>query len=252
MFLSPQALAAELDAAVDQRQLVTYYQPQIDLSSGDIVAVEALVRWIHPTYGVIPPDEFIPIAESIGSIRRVGRTVLTDAAQQLTRWSAAGKRLELSVNISPTELGPELAGELVETLDEFGMDPTLLTMEITETEPIIDLPRAVRCLHEVRALGVGVSVDDFGTGYASINQLRNLPATELKVDQSLIRGNRSAARRTLIPVLAEASDLGIRIVAEGVETADQMNHAIELGCQRAQGYLIGAPMTPDEFNAHFS
>jgi len=251
VFPTTSALAAGLNEAVDRRQFVAYYQPQVDIASGRVVSVEALARWIHPEFGVIPPNEFIPVAESVGSIRQVDRSVFTHAVRQIARWTATSLNLELSVNISPSELVPGLAGELLPILESEGVDPHLITMEITESEPILDLPVAVRCLHELRDHGIGVSVDDFGTGYSSVSQLRDLPTTELKIDQSLIRGTRDAAHKALDVVLAEAADRGIRIVAEGVETHDQMNHAIELGCHRAQGYIIGAPMGPEEFEARF-
>jgi len=249
VFPTPSALAAGLSEAVDRQELVTYYQPQLDIATRRIVAVEALVRWAHPIFGMIPPDEFIPVAESAGNIHDVGRAVFTDAVGQIAAWKSRGIDLELSVNVSPTELGPDLAEELMTVLSLHDVDPHLLTMEITESEPIVDLPRALSCLRELRSDGIGVSVDDFGTGYSSVHQLRSLPATELKVDQSLIRGPREVAQKALVPVLAEAVTLGIRIVAEGVETDDQMAFAIELGCHRAQGFLIGEPMTAIEFEA---
>lgn len=251
VFQTPHALAAGLSEALDRQELVTYFQPQVDIRSRRVVAVEALVRWVHPIFGVIPPDEFIPIAESAGTIHDVGQTVAADAISQIAQWASRDVELEVSINVSPTELGPSLAPELRALLAEHGLSPALLTAEITESEPILDLPRALSCLHELRDLGVGVSVDDFGVGYSSLSQLRSLPATELKVDQSLIRGTRDAARKALEPVLSEASELGIRIVAEGVETEDHLAHAIELGCDRAQGYLIGEPMTALEFEARF-
>ena len=231
---------------------MAHYQPQIDIASGKVVSVEALARWVHPRFGVIPPGDFIPVAESEGRIQEVDRAIFTLAVAQIASWNSRSLDLELSVNVSPTELAPGLSDELLPILETHGVDPHCLTMEITESEPIVDLSRAVQCLHELRDLGIGVSVDDFGTGYSSVSQLRNLPATELKIDQSLIRGTREAARAALDPALKEAIDLGLRIVAEGVETHDQMNHAIELGCHRAQGYIIGAPMGPEEFEARFA
>lgn len=251
VFQTPQALAAGLSEALDRHELVTYFQPQVDIGTGRVVAVEALVRWVHAVFGVIPPDEFIPIAESAGTIHEVGKTVAADAISQIAEWKSRGIDLEISVNVSPTELGPTLAAELETLLALHDVEPLLLTAEITESEPILDLPRATSCLRELRELGIGVSVDDFGVGYASVGQLRSLPATELKVDQSLIRGSRAVARKTLEPVLAEASESGIRIVAEGVETEDHLAHARELGCDRAQGYLIGEPMTAIELEARY-
>ena len=236
-------LAADLEGAAQRGELLAHYQPQIDLTTGRIVSVEALVRWDHPEYGIIAPNTFIPVAEWAGNIREVGRFVLQASTRQLSTWRDAGLELELSINVSPTELEGDLfCGEVLNALAECSLNPPMLTLEITEAEPIVDLPHAVECLNELRDLGIGVSIDDFGTGHSSPDQLHNLPATELKVDQSLIRGTRQAARRVLHAVLAEAKETGIRVVAEGVETADQLDHAIALGCDRAQGYLIGQPM----------
>ncbi len=251
MFRSPSALAASLTEAVESRQLVAYYQPQVDIASGRVVSVEALARWIHPQFGVISPMEFIPVAEATGTISQVDRAVFTQAVRQVSSWASQSLNVELSVNVSPSELIPGLVDELTPILQTYGVDPHIVTMEVTESEPIHDLPRAVEALHELRAIGIGVSIDDFGTGYSSVSQLRDLPTTELKIDQSLIRGPRDVAGRALGTALTEAVDLGLRIVAEGVETHDQMDHAIELGCHRAQGYIIGAPMGAEEFESRF-
>ena len=236
-------LAADLSGAAERGELLTNYQPQLDLASGRVVAVEALVRWDHPRHGVIAPNTFIPVAEWAGNIREVGGFVLAESTRQLAQWRDAGLALEMSVNVSPTELEGDLfCGGVLNSLARWILDPSLLTIEITETEPIVDLPHAVECLDELRGHGVGVSIDDFGTGHSSVDQLHNLPTTEFKIDQSLIRGTRRAARRVLRAVIQEAKQTGIRIVAEGVETAEQLDHAVALGCDRAQGYLIGRPM----------
>ncbi len=236
-------MTTDPSGAAARGELLVHFQPQQDLTSGRIVAVEALARWHHPELGTIPPNAFIPIAEWVGAIHEVGEFVLEETCRQAAEWTAASLALEVSINVSPLQLTNNAFAELaISTVRRHRLRPETVTLEITEAEPIVDLPNAVAALGRVREFGMGVSVDDFGIGYSSIEQVRNLPATELKIDQSLIRGSRATARRMLRAVIDDAHADGLCIVAEGIETDDQLDLAIELGCDRAQGYLIGRPM----------
>lgn len=235
---------ADVRGAAERGELLAHYQPQVDLVSGRIVAVEALARWLHPTKGAVPPDEFIPEAERSGAVGEVGDFMLDEACHQLATWRDGGIHLELSVNVSPIQLATaQFAARLVSLTMELSLEPRLITVEVTETQPIADMPTVVARLEVLRALGMGVAVDDYGIGFSSPEQLHSLPATELKIDQSLIRGSRDHAIQLLGPVIAEAKADGIRIVAEGVETDEQLALARELRADRAQGYLLGRPMS---------
>lgn len=239
-------LVDDLRGATERGELIAHYQPQVALPGQRIVAVEALARWIHPELGTISPTDFIPAAEASGLIRSVGHHMLESAARQVRTWQSSAPQLGLSVNVSPTQLIADDYCEAVSTvLERTGLEPTLLTLEITETLPILDLDAVVECLGHIRDLGVGVSIDDFGAGHTTLEQFRSLPATELKIDQSIIRGDANAAVEVLDEVLREARDRGLRVVAEGVETAAHLELAIALGCDRAQGFLLGAPMDVD-------
>lgn len=236
--------AAQLLGAAARGELLAHYQPQIDLETGRIVAVEALARWIHPELGAVPPEEFIAAAEDAGVVGEIGDFMLDEGCHQLAQWRDQGLTLELSVNVSPLQLATaQFAARLVSLMMQLSLDAELITLEVTESLPIQEMSTVVGRLEVLRALGMGVSVDDFGIGYSSAEQLRDLPATELKIDQSLIRGDREATIEFLKPVLGEARKSGLRIVAEGVETEEQLALARELGADRAQGYLIGRPMS---------
>lgn len=236
--------ASDLSGAAGRGELLAHYQPQMDVESGRIVAVEALARWLHPELGAVPPDQFIPAAEEAGVVNEIGDFMLDESCRQLSMWQRQGVHLELAINVSPTQLATaSFAARLVGLLMEFQIEPALVTVEVTESLPILDMPRVVARLEVLRALGVGVSVDDFGTGFSSPEQVRDLPATELKIDQSIIRGDRQRAIDSLGAFIAGAKEDGLRIVAEGVETEDQLQLARELGADRAQGYLIGRPMS---------
>jgi EAL domain-containing protein (putative c-di-GMP-specific phosphodiesterase class I) len=236
----------DLRGAAARGELRAHYQPLVALPSRRTVGVEALARWQHPEFGPISPADFIPAAEKAGLIIAVGRHILELALRQTAAWHAVGLRLDLSVNVSPTQLIEEDYCDGVSALLEHcSLTPEVLTLEITETEPIHDLPAVVECLGYVRDLGVGISIDDFGAGHTSVEQFRNLPATELKIDQSIIQGPLEDAEAALQAVLPEGRGRGIRIVAEGVETPSHLKVAEALGCDRAQGYLLGAPADAD-------
>jgi EAL domain-containing protein (putative c-di-GMP-specific phosphodiesterase class I) len=236
--------AASLTGAVARGEFAAHYQPQFDLRTGRIVAVEALARWTHPEFGSIPPDEFIAVAEQTGYVREIGRFMLHTSCRQLATWRAEGIHLEVSVNVSPVELiHPTFARDVLAILEECGTSPEEVTLEVTETLPIEDGPHLLDGLDEVRSAGLSISIDDFGVGYASVERVRDLHATELKIDKSLIR---EPAAIELEAAIAQAKARGLRIVAEGVETEAHLARARELHSDRAQGYLLGRPVPADE------
>ena len=238
----------DLRGAGQRGELVAYFQPQVALPGRQVVGVEALARWDHPEFGLISPTDFIPAAESSGLIAEIGHHMLDLAVQQAAAWRASGRGLDVAVNVSPNQLADDdYCEDVSAVLDRHGLDPATLTLEITETQPIADVPAVIECLLHVRGLGVGVSIDDFGAGHSSLEQFRRLPASEVKLDQSIIQGPVDDAYARLSDVLVEARERGLRIVAEGVETHEQLALAERLGCDRAQGYLIGRPMAAEAF-----
>ena len=212
--------------------------------------MEALVRWDHPQRGLVWPDEFIPVAEVTGTIVALGAWVLRTACAQVQAWSRrhGGEQLRLAVNVSATQLTPGFPDEVGAVLAETGLDPEWLTLEITESLLAEDDPQAVACLHELAERGIALSVDDFGTGYSSLNRLQAFPITELKVDKSFVDGVGAPGPSALLvtSIIALAHGLGLEVVAEGVETQEQYDFLRSRGCERAQGYLLGRPVSATE------
>ncbi|WP_213816788.1 EAL domain-containing protein [Glaciihabitans sp. dw_435] len=240
-------LAADLLGAVDRGEIVAHYQPQIELSSGDIVAAEALCRWNHPELGMVPPDTFIPIAENNGAIDGIGAFMAETACDWLGTHTMREQPIEISVNVSAIQLAePDFYEKLATTIDASGVDPNLLTIEITESLRF-DTEAVSKRLSYLLSIGVGVSIDDFGTGYASVDQLLDLPATELKIDQSLVQDTSPASSVLMTAVVSLVHRRGARVIAEGVETDEQLARVREAGFDRAQGYLFAAPMPAGEF-----
>jgi EAL domain-containing protein (putative c-di-GMP-specific phosphodiesterase class I) len=193
---------------------------------------------------------FIPVAEATGLIHELGRFMLEECLAAADQWRSTGREVEISVNVSPVQLTtPTFSADLAAKVLERLSTPTALTIEITESLPLPNLDEIVPRLDELRSLDVGVSLDDFGSGHTSVEQLRRLPLTEVKFDRSLIQGKAADARRTLQDAAARAKELGLRTVAEGVETSAHLELAREVGCDRAQGFLLGAPMRLAEVDA---
>jgi len=243
-------LDADLRRAFDHDEFRLYYQPQVDLLSGQIVGLEALVRWEHPVRGIILPNEFIPLAEESGLVVRLGDWVLHDACRQIKLWSTAGLApRQTAVNVSAVQLS---RGNLVESvrhaLELSGIVPEHLELEITESFVMADRDRSFKSLAEIKALGVRLSIDDFGTGYSSLAYLQQLEVHKLKVDMSFVRdmltnrGNASIVKA----VIALGHSLGLEIIAEGVEQEEQARHLRTLRCDVIQGYLISRPLPTDE------
>ena len=223
------------------------------LPAGPAIGVEALVRWLHPTYGVIPPAKFIPLAEESGLICEIGRWVLEEAAAQLALWSRRYPELErlyVSVNLSGAQLHDELFVQLVhEVLTVNGLSGSSVALELTESVLMEDPDAAAVTLGELRKLGVRVAIDDFGSEYSSLAYLKRFPATILKIDKSFVDGLAQAdsADATLIAAgVAMGRALGITTVAEGVETAAQAKRLLELGCEEVQGFLFSRPIRADK------
>ena len=221
------------------------YQPIVDLASGEITGLEALVRWEHPHRGLLLPGDFVPLAEDTGLIVPLGAIVLDRACRQTREWGArAGRPLTVSVNLSGRELGvPSLVTAIAQTLDASGLDPALLCLEITESMLMTDVQASIRSLTALRALGVRLAVDDFGTGYSALAYLKHFPVHQLKIDRSFVAGLERDPRDAAIvsTVLALAESLGLDAVAEGVETRAQEEHLRALGCRLAQGYRFARP-----------
>ena len=239
------AMVSELRRAIDQDELSLYFQPKLDLETGEVTCAEALVRWDHPTHGLLSPDVFVPIAEQTGLIRPLARWVLDAALRQCNRWRRDGLDLSVAVNLSMRNLhDPEVVDTIRQLLLRWGIPPARLVIEITESSLMADAARAMDVLGRLRGMGVSVSIDDFGTGYSSLAYLKRLPVDELKIDKSFVAhiasdGNDAAIVRSTIGL---AHDLGLSVVAEGIEDQQTLEFLAELGCDVAQGYFISRPL----------
>lgn len=241
-------LTADLGTAIQRDELVLHYQPIVNLRSGSVTWTEALVRWRHPTRGLLAPDVFIPLAERSGLILDVGRWTLTEATRAAKAWTDRrpdALPVGVSVNISAVELrDPRFFDVVRGALDKSGLDPELLCIELTETAVMADIEGARAVLTALRALGVSIAVDDFGTGYASLTYLRRLPVTSVKIDRSFTDGLGEEVEDTMIvsAVIGLSSQLNLDVIAEGVETSEQLALLSDMGCSNAQGYLLSKPV----------
>jgi diguanylate cyclase (GGDEF)-like protein len=244
-------MEADLRRAVDRNELILHYQPQIEANTGTPYGCEALVRWVHPQRGLVPPDQFIPLAEETGLIAPLGEWVLRTACQQQVEWRAAGlPDLIVAVNISALQFRKrDFVPMVARMLTETGADPACIELEITESalmEPSSELSGRLQDLVD---LGLTLALDDFGTGYSSLSYLKRLPIARLKIDRSFVDdlpGNAEDAAVTSA-ALSLARDLGMQVVAEGVETEAQRQYLAERGCHAMQGYLFSRPLTVDAF-----
>jgi EAL domain-containing protein (putative c-di-GMP-specific phosphodiesterase class I) len=239
----------EVRRAIDNDELVLHYQPQVALDSGRLVSVEALLRWQHPERGLIAPGEFLSAVEDHVIINRITSVVLHKALSQIKVWQAQGRSIPVSVNVASRSLmNVGFPAEVAALLDEYGVEPQLLCLELTETTVMQDPARCGRTLQALHGLGVRLSMDDYGTGYASIAHLKNLPLDELKVDRSFVsRMMHDAQYRVLTESIVDLGhNLGLTVVAEGVEDADASYALSAFGCDLAQGYLYCRPVAPDE------
>jgi diguanylate cyclase (GGDEF)-like protein len=242
-------LAGELRRAIHNEELVLHFQPKAELASGEIVGVEALVRWQHPERGFIPPNEFIPIAERTGLIKQLSRHVLAGALRQCSEWRDSGLDLHVAVNLTiPDLLDLELPDLIATLLQETGVRPDQLELEITETTILADPFRVRQVLERLNEMGLRLAIDDFGTGYSSLAYLKRLPVQTIKIDRSFVMdmcGNANDA--TIVRSTIDLGrNLGLEVVAEGVETQEAWGALCALGCTLAQGYLISRPLPADE------
>jgi diguanylate cyclase (GGDEF)-like protein len=241
-------LELDLRDALGSEQFFLLYQPTFDLKSEAVTGVEALIRWRHPGRGVVPPDQFIPIAEQTGLIVPIGRWVLLDACRQAAVWHANGHPIGIAVNVSACQLETdELVRDVQEALAESGLEPTALTLEITETTLMRNADEAARRLTVLKTLGIRVAVDDFGTGYSSLAYLRQFPVDSLKIDRSFISGSTATKESAaLIHTLVQlGKSLGLQTVGEGIEETSQLRHLQQEGCDLGQGYLLARPLEAD-------
>ena len=239
------ALTGELRQAIKSEELVLYYQPTIDCSKGQIKGVEALVRWVHPQRGLIPPDAFIPLAEQSGVIHDLTDYVLRKAFHQCRLWTDVGIDLTMSINLSMRNLhDPELPSTIAGLLRSEGLEPNRINLEITESTIMANPERALAVLRDLRALGLRMAIDDFGTGYSSMAYLKGLSVDALKIDKSFVRNLATdPSDRAIVRSAVElAHNLGLQVVAEGVEDTVSYQQLSKLGCDLAQGYYMGKPM----------
>jgi diguanylate cyclase (GGDEF)-like protein len=252
------ALDSDLRTAVPNEQLFLHYQPIFDLPSRQMVGVEALLRWNHPQHGVIAPNDFILLAEESGLIVPIGRWVLREACRQAAAWAAAGRRLGVSVNVSAHQLNRSAFVEDVHAaLAESRIEPSLLTLEITETTLMRDVAAACDYLAAIRALGVRIAVDDFGTGYASLSQLQRLPVDIIKIDRSFVAALNDGgwshdllkASELLEAILGVGRALSLAVIAEGIEEQSQITALEAMGCETGQGFLLSKPGPAEAVNS---
>jgi diguanylate cyclase (GGDEF)-like protein len=246
-------MESDLRKALERGELQLYYQPQLNLASGQVNGVEALIRWQHPQRGLVSPADFIPLAEDTGLIGPIGEWVLREACRQNRLWQSHGlPPLRMAVNVSGQQLGaPEFVDMVARALEETGHVAQRLELEITETTLMRNLDQSAQVLSRLRALGVRLSIDDFGTGYSSLGYLKHLPVQTVKIDRSFVAELPENSHDAAITngIIDMGHNLGLEVIGEGVETAAQLRYLRERGCDMIQGYLLHAPTTADNLEA---
>src|SRR5579884_1474710 len=240
-------LMGDLRHAVDRDELFLVYQPKIDLQTRSIIGVEALVRWQHPSRGLIPPDQFIPLSEQGGLIKPLTLWVLNAALMQCRAWRQAGLHLSVAVNLSARNLlDPELSVQIARLLQRYELEAQWLHLEITESVIMADPVRAMEILNQLNKMGICLAIDDFGTGYSSLGYLKKLPVDEIKIDKLFVKEMAVEEDDAIIvrSTIDLAHNLGLKVVAEGVESQEILDRLIILGCDAAQGYFINRPVAP--------
>ncbi len=240
-------LLQALRQAVERGQLQLYYQPKVDAHTLQVTAAEALLRWQHPKLGMVLPAVFVPLAERQGLMTSIGRWVIEEACRQASVWREQGLRMRVAINLSAHQLREDdLVDHIARALRRHNIPPGRLTCEITETVAMEDTRVTRTAIEQLRRAGLHVSIDDFGTGHSSLATLRRLPAAELKIDRAFVTDLSSgdSARSIVQAIVQMAHTLGLRVVAEGVETEAQRDELVSLGCDELQGYLFARPMTP--------
>jgi EAL domain-containing protein (putative c-di-GMP-specific phosphodiesterase class I) len=246
------ALAGELRRAISDDELVLHYQPKIDLRTNEVSGVEALVRWRHPIRGLLAPMEFVPLAEHTSLMRPLTLWVLERALAQCRAWLQEGIEMRVAVNLAvPSLLDAQLADDVGRLLAKHTVPANLLELEITESSIMTDPKRAIAKLDELSAMGVRLAIDDFGTGYSSLSYLRRLPVDELKIDKSFVMNMESSPDDAVIvrSTIDLGRNLGLAVVAEGVESEDALAQLRALGCDEAQGFLMSRPVPAEALTA---
>ncbi len=246
-----QALFLEnnLRKAIDNQELALYYQPQVEITTGKTTGMEALIRWHHPTRGVIPPDKFIPMAEETGLIIPIGKWVINTACQQTMQWQQAGfPPCKVAVNISPRQFRQsDLVETVAQALDESGLAACWLELEITENVLVEDVAQTITIMESLNSLGVSLAIDDFGTGYSSLSYLHRFPLSKLKIDRSFVQsiGGPAGNQAIVEAIIALACALDLEVIAEGIENQEQIAFLKERGCFYGQGFYFSRPLPVD-------
>jgi EAL domain-containing protein (putative c-di-GMP-specific phosphodiesterase class I) len=244
-------LSKQLTTALAEKQFELYLQPQVDLDH-TILGAEALLRWKHPKRGIVPPGEFIAAAEQLGVMRPIGRWVLEAACERLAAWQKEPGRahLKLAVNVSASQFRDEaFVADVKDVVQRHGIDPQRLELELTENVVVNDFEDVIVKMDSLVAFGIGLSLDDFGTGYSSLKYLKRMPFSQLKIDQGFVRDMMHDDRDAVIVkgIVQLGNELHLSVIAEGVETVQQRNFLVSLGCTKFQGYLFGRPMPAEDF-----
>jgi EAL domain-containing protein (putative c-di-GMP-specific phosphodiesterase class I) len=242
-------LERRLRRALRDNEFLLHYQPQVDIETGQVVGMEALVRWSDPEVGLIPPSQFIPVAEESGLIGPLSEWVLREACRQNKAWQDEGlPAARVSVNLSARQFQQrDIAKLVMQVLEETGLDPQYLELELTESTIMRNAEEAVSMLNELHALGIGLAIDDFGTGYSSLSYLKRFPVDRLKIDRSFVSdiGESSDDETITSAIIALAHSLNLQVIAEGVETSTQLDFLKERACDEMQGYFFAKPMPHD-------
>ncbi|HUP92295.1 MAG TPA: EAL domain-containing protein [Solimonas sp.] len=244
-------LGADIRRGIEAKEFSAFFQPVVDVTTGQTVGAEALMRWRHHTRGLVSPAEFIPVAEQTGQMAMLNDTIFEDGARQAAAWAFQGRRIRLSVNLTAHELRDAGFLKRVEAMiAKHTLDPLRLEFEITEGVIMADVERNLRVLDDLRALGVRLSIDDFGTGYSSLSYVQRMPINKIKIDRSFVirLGESREAEAIVVATLAMARSLSLEVVAEGVETIEQSSRLRELGCVLHQGFLFSKALPPAEFD----
>lgn len=254
-FIDKLTLKMDMEKALENNEFMLYYQPQVDIRNGNIIGAEALIRWMHKEKGIIFPDEFIPIAEETGLISKIGEWVLGEACSQLKKWQSIDLGLlKVSVNLSAQQfLKSDITEVIKNILSKTGLEPKYLELEITESMTM-EVNYAIRKLRELRQLGVSISIDDFGTGYSSLNYLKKFPVNYLKVDKSFVRDimHDKSDANIVSTIISMAHNMGLEVIAEGVEDKQQLRFLKLRNCDFVQGYYFSRPIPAEFFEKEFN